>query len=232
LIKIRYLDLPTGLHVCAEAHGSDTIIYLLPGLTTAQRRAALYRARSSARMGHGPALPAAGLACAIAADRVRTTVRNGAAALRVHPGLVIPPVVITVSAALAFLLLASVSVSVTYRPPGAGPGQQSSQDQQGLRQNGVHDEVRPRDGARGQAGGGHPGPAGRSPGLSPHHGRSPSGHRTPSPGPLPSPSVGPSPYPSPSVGPSPSATPAPASGGPDGFGECVTISRLGICVHL
>ena len=246
MIKIRYLDLPTGLHVCAEAHGSDTIIYLLPGLTTAQRRAALHRARSSARMGHGPALPAAGLACAVAADRVRTTVRNGAAAMRVHPGLVIPPVVITVSAALAYLFLASVSVSVTYRPPGAGPGQQSNQVPQGFSQPGApHDVVGlPHRAARGHASGGHPGGPGRTPGLPPHRGRSPSpspyGHRTPSPSPtpspLPSPSAGPPPYPSPSVGPPPtpsaSASPSPASGGPGGIGGCVTIGPLGICVHL
>ena len=238
MIKIRYLDLPTGLHVYAEAHGSDIIIYLLPGLTTAQRRAALHRARSSARMGHGPALPAAGLACAVAADRVRTTVRNGAAAMRVHPGLVIPPVVITVSAALAYLLLASVSVSVTYRPPGAGPGQQSRQESQGLQPRGVPpDLVVPTHGAaRGHASGGNPGGPGRTPGSPPHPGQppspSPSGHGTPSP----SPSPLPAPYPSPSVGPSPtpsvSATPPPPSGRPGGLGGCVTVGTLGICVHL
>ena len=62
MIKIRYADLPGGLHVRVEARGKDTIIYLLPGLTVAQRRAALRRARSSARMGHGPRLPAPGVA--------------------------------------------------------------------------------------------------------------------------------------------------------------------------
>jgi hypothetical protein len=32
LIKIRYADLPAGLHVRAECSGRSTIIYLLPGL--------------------------------------------------------------------------------------------------------------------------------------------------------------------------------------------------------
>ena len=55
MIKIRYADLPAGLHIRAVARGKDTIIFLLPGLTPPQRQAALRRARSSARMGHGRA---------------------------------------------------------------------------------------------------------------------------------------------------------------------------------
>ena len=45
------------------------------------------------------------------ADRVRTTVGNGAAALRVHPRSLVPPIVIVVSAAVAYILLASVTVT-------------------------------------------------------------------------------------------------------------------------
>ncbi len=56
MIKIRYTDLPAGLHIGGGPR-KDTVIYLLPGLTAAQRQAALRRARSSARMGHGPRLP-------------------------------------------------------------------------------------------------------------------------------------------------------------------------------
>jgi hypothetical protein len=258
LIKIRYLDLPTGLHVRAEAHGTDTIVYLLPGLTAAQRRAALNRARSSARMGHGPDLPATGLAFAVAADRMRTTVRNGAAAMRVHPGIVIPPVLIMVSAALAFLLLASVSV--TYRPPGAGPEPQGDPVSQGIM-------------APGPAGGTHPGGSGRSPGSPPSSLRSPSpgpsGHRPPSPSPSPSPAPSPAPAPgagagagaSPSAGPPPyppppyppppyppapsppppsspplsppaSPPPSPSPTGTDDTERCVTIGPWGICLYL
>jgi hypothetical protein len=37
VIKIRYADLPGGLHVRAETRGKDTIVCLLPGLTLEQR---------------------------------------------------------------------------------------------------------------------------------------------------------------------------------------------------
>jgi hypothetical protein len=259
LIKIRYLDLPTGLHVRAEAQGTDTIVYLLPGLTTAQRRAALHGARSGARMGRGPDLPVTGLACAVAADRVRTTLRNGAAAMRVHPGIVIPPMLLMVSAALAYLLLASVSLTVTYRPQGAGPGPQGNPVLQGIAPPGAspaHPGL-PRRGARGHATGTHPRgsvPSQASPPL-PSGSPSPSGYRTPSPSPSagqpspgqpspepspgqpspgPSPSVGPSGSPSPSSPPSPSPSPSGAGGttGGGGTGGCVTIGPWGICAHL
>lgn len=249
MIKIRYLDLPTGLHIRAEARGTDTIVYLLPGLTTAQRRAALHRARSSARLGHGPHLPATGLACAVAADRVRTTVRNGAAAMRVHPGLVIPPVIIMVSAVLAYLLLASVTMSVTYRPPGAGSGPQPNPVSQGILLPGSsHDRAGlPGRTARGHGRGSHPGRPGRPPGSPPPPSRSPgpspSGHASPSPSPVqPSPSAGPPPAPSPSRSASPSPSPGGTGSGGGGSGSggggsgrgggCVNIGPLGICIHL
>ncbi len=120
MIKIQYADLPGGLHVRAEARGKDTIIYLLPGLTEPQRRAALHRARSSARIGHGPRLPAAGVVRALAADRVRTTVGNAVAALRVHRAVSVPLIVIVVSAAAAYALLASGTVS-EQSPQASGP---------------------------------------------------------------------------------------------------------------
>jgi hypothetical protein len=118
VIKIRYADLPGGLHVRVAASGKDTIIYLLPGLTSVQRRAALHRARSSARMGHGPGLPSAGVAGAVIADGVRTTLRNVAGAMRIHPGLFFPPIVVIGFAAVAYILLVSVTGQV--HPPQAG----------------------------------------------------------------------------------------------------------------
>ena len=48
MIKIRYADLPAGLHIRAVARGKDTVIYLLPGLTAAQRQAALRRGAAKA----------------------------------------------------------------------------------------------------------------------------------------------------------------------------------------
>jgi hypothetical protein len=118
VIKIRYADLPGGLHIRVAASGRDTIIYLLPGLTTVQRRAALRRARSSARMGQGPGLPTAGVAAAMMADGIRTTLRNVAGAMRGHPAIFVPPIVIMGVAAIAYVLLVSVTIRV--HPPQAG----------------------------------------------------------------------------------------------------------------
>jgi hypothetical protein len=109
MIKIRYSDLPAGLHVRAEVQGRHKVLYLLPGLTAAQRTAAIRRARSAARVGHGPLLPALGLARAKAADRIRTTVGNGLAAMRVHPALCVPPMVVIAAGTAAYLLLVLAS---------------------------------------------------------------------------------------------------------------------------
>jgi len=120
VIKIRYADLPAGLHIRAVARGRDTVIYLLPGLTAPQRQAALRRARSSARMGHGPRLPVPGVLGAVMVDRMRTTVRNGAAAMRGHPAILVPPLVIVLSAAVAYILLVSVDIRM-HDPQANGP---------------------------------------------------------------------------------------------------------------
>jgi hypothetical protein len=121
LIKIRYAELPAGIHVRTEQARGNTVIYLLPGLTAADRRAALRRARSSARIGHSPPLSRAGLARAIAADWLRAIFRNGAAAFRAHPAIFIPPVVVVLSAAAAYLLLTSFAIRI--QPPSGGSQQ-------------------------------------------------------------------------------------------------------------
>jgi hypothetical protein len=76
VIRIRYRELSPGLHAMAEVTGRNTIIYLMPGLTAAQRRAALRRLRHEARMGRGCRLAGAQVAAALAADRVRAALRN------------------------------------------------------------------------------------------------------------------------------------------------------------
>lgn len=118
MIKIRYADLPPGLHVRAEANGRHTIIYLLPGLTHAERRAALLRVRRSASMGHGPRLPASRVAAAVARNRVTATTRNSAAAFRAHPLLLLPPVLIVASATLVYVMLSAVSITFPHAAPG------------------------------------------------------------------------------------------------------------------
>jgi hypothetical protein len=121
VIKIRYADLPGGSHVRAVARGKNTVIYLLPGLSEEQRRAALRRLKSSARMGQGPPLPAVGLARAVLADRMLTTVRNLASAVRVHPAVFVPLIAMfVVFAAGALFVLSSVSTKVRW-PEAAAP---------------------------------------------------------------------------------------------------------------
>jgi hypothetical protein len=112
MVRIRYAELPVGLHVATRSNGRYTIVYLLPGLTPAQRRDALTFARRSARIGQGPSLPARDMAVAVVADRLRTTGHNVAAAMRRHPGLLLPPLIVVVSAAIVFVLLSLVTVTV------------------------------------------------------------------------------------------------------------------------
>jgi len=117
MVKIRYAELPAGLHVATEDRGNCTVVYLLPGLTPAQRRAALTFARRSARIGHGPQLPAVDMAFALAADRTRTATATVVAALRRHPMLLLPLVAL-VSGVIVVTMLAFVTVSIT---PGKDP---------------------------------------------------------------------------------------------------------------
>jgi hypothetical protein len=125
MIKIRYRDpneLSPGLHAAAERHGRSTTVYLLPGLSAAQRRAALRRLKISARRGYDPRLPAPQLAVALAADRIRTTVGRAGAVFRSHPAGSTVPVMVVSAGAIAFLALSAVSIRVIHSPP-RGPGQ-------------------------------------------------------------------------------------------------------------
>ncbi len=125
MIKIRYRDpneLSPGLHAAAERHGRSTTVYLLPGLSVAQRRAALRRLKISARRGYDPRLPAPQLAVALAADRIRTTVGRAGNVFRSHPAGSTVPVMVVSAGAIAFLALSAVSIRVTHTTP-RGPGQ-------------------------------------------------------------------------------------------------------------
>ncbi|MGB6457112.1 MAG: hypothetical protein WBH47_21795 [Streptosporangiaceae bacterium] len=112
MVKIRYAELPAGLHVVTEERAGCTIVYLLPGLTPSQRRAALTFAHQSARIGHGPSLPVIDTALALAADRARTSGRTVVAALRRHPVLLLPLVAV-VSGVIVITMLSFVTVSMT-----------------------------------------------------------------------------------------------------------------------
>jgi hypothetical protein len=226
-----------------QAEGGHTLVYLLPGLTSAQRRAALQRTRHSACIGHGPALPAAGLARAIVADRFCTAGRNGVAAIHAHPALLIPPMIIGVSVALAYLLMASVSVRIRQPASALGPKPvQSSRPAPEVRPASTPGSVVSRPSGPARPGGApaaspsatHPSPdhiRTRAGGY-PYSSASPS--RVPSLSPVPDPSTSPAPNPSPppAPGPSPSATSSPAPIGPGSGGTCVNIGPLGVCLTL
>ena len=120
MIKIRYRDpneLSPGLHAAAERHGRSTTVYLLPGLSSAQRHAALRRLKISARRGYDPRLPAPQLAVALVADRIRTTVGRAGAVFRSHPAGSTVPVMVVSAGAIAFLALSAVSIRVTHTAP-------------------------------------------------------------------------------------------------------------------
>lgn len=217
MVRIRYSELPAGLHVRVQADGRSTVIYLLPGLTPQQRHAALLRARSSARMGHGPSLPALAMARAIAADRIRTTAHNGLAATRRHPMLLLPPLVLMVSGAVVLVLVSfgNLTVAQSGRSPDTFPTLPVGRPQ-GSRQGGFAAQPGHHGRPAGQRGAGS---RGAGPGIGTPAGPSPSG---PSASPTPSPASSPSPSPS-TQGPSPSPSPS---------GTCLALGPLGLCVNV
>jgi hypothetical protein len=251
LIKIRYADLPPGLHVRAEANGRHTIIYLLPGLTHAERRAALLRVRRSASMGHGPRLPASRVAAAVARNRITATTRNGAAAFRAHPLLLLPPVLVVASATLVYVMLSAVSITFPHAGPGQpgalapAPGQararpgSSTGDQGGPQAPGG--QAGP---GSGPASGSGPGSESGSPGSVPGGGVAGSGSPAPDPPDPGSPDPGSSapasapPGSSPTAAasasaPSPTPTGAPAAPSPSpspSSGVCLNLIVVGVCV--
>ena len=234
MIKIRYSDLPTGLHVRTMVQGRHTILYLLPGLSTAERRAAVHRVRSNARVGYGPRMPAAAVAFALGADRIRSTVRNGLSAARLHPAFFVPAAIVVLAVAVAYLLLASVSIQL--HSPQPGPGRQL-----GVPLPGPPSDVR--SGSPGQGSqSANLGVPGREPGqrsggtTTGHRGGPPAGPGSAThPSPVTSassapPGSGPSPTPSP--GPSPSQAPSPSpSPSPTRPGLCVEVGPLGVCLR-
>jgi hypothetical protein len=140
VIKIRYSsDLRPGLNGHAESHGRSIVIHLLPGLTQAQRQAALRRLRHEGRMGIGPRLPSGPLVLALLADRMRTAFEQARAILRLHPAGSTLPLMAISAAVAAFLVLSPVSIRIVRVPqaadgssryivpdatgqPGGGPG--------------------------------------------------------------------------------------------------------------
>ena len=109
MIRIRYRDLPSGVHARAEYAGRSTAIYLRPGLTCAQRKAALRRLRQEARMGCGPSLPCARLVAACAADWACRGTCQLIAIVRLHPVGTLLPVLLLAAMAVLFLHVSASS---------------------------------------------------------------------------------------------------------------------------
>ena len=120
MIKIRYRDANEfcpGLHATAERRGRIITVYLLPGLTAAERKAAFRRLRLSGRRGCGPQLTAPQLAFALVVDRIRTAIARVGSVFRSHPAGTTGPVMLISAGAIAFLVLsAAVSIHILRQP--------------------------------------------------------------------------------------------------------------------
>ena len=82
-------------------------IYLLPGLTSRQRRAVIRRLRQEASRGCGPELPLAQLFFALLLDRVRGALGLAAAAVRLHPGTTLLPAAFVATVMTLFVLVSA-----------------------------------------------------------------------------------------------------------------------------
>jgi hypothetical protein len=248
VIKIRYADLPHGLHADVRTCGRRPVIYLLPGLSAAQRQDALRRLIRASRLGYGPRLRASGVAFAVARDVAKSTGRNGLAAVRCHPAG--SAVLAALVAAVVVCYALFVTVTVRFSPPPAGPPAAA----------GPAPSVSRDTGAPGRS----PGEAASAPAVTPpavagEHGGSPeaaaSGAGAGQPGtgssgsgratgavPLPTgtwsapggvlPSASqpaPSPTPSPVPSPAPPASPAALPPGDPG-GLCAQVGPVGVCI--
>ncbi|HEY1705916.1 MAG TPA: hypothetical protein VGG75_40045 [Trebonia sp.] len=119
MIYIRYKSLSPGRHAEAERGAHGTVVYLLPGLAPAQRKAALRRLRQEGSRSCGPALPVSQLLAALAVDWMLSGLRHVAAAVRVHPGRTLVPALL---AGVLLALVATVSGSFEAAPaPGSVP---------------------------------------------------------------------------------------------------------------
>jgi len=124
MISVRYChwhDLSPGLNATAQCNGRGTVVYLVPALTRDERRAALRRLRMASRIGAGPELPAAQLAFALFADRIKTIAGRAGAIFRLHPAASALPLMLVSVGVVVFLALSAVSVQVLPQQAAAGP---------------------------------------------------------------------------------------------------------------
>jgi hypothetical protein len=123
MISVRYChshELSPGLNASVKCSRRGTVVYLVPGLTRDERHSALRRLRMASRVGAGPELPAAQLALALLADRIRTAAWRAGAIFRLHPAGSALPVLLLSVGVIVFLALSAVSIQVL--PEQAVPG--------------------------------------------------------------------------------------------------------------
>jgi hypothetical protein len=106
------------MHAEAERGSRGIVVYLLPGLTAAQRKAALRRLRQEGSRGCGPGLPLRQLAVALVADRLRAGAAHTTAAIRQHPAGTLLPALLA-GGLLTMFMFASATVRIA---PAAEPG--------------------------------------------------------------------------------------------------------------
>jgi hypothetical protein len=134
VIRVRRRDFVSGSHNVtgfqgiAERLPHGVTIYLLPGLTSRQRRAVIRRLRQEASRGCGPELPLAQLLIALFLDRVRGALRLAAGAVRLHPGTTLLPAAF-VAAVITLFVLASAGVATV---PAVRPALAAAQSGPGL----------------------------------------------------------------------------------------------------
>lgn len=232
LIKIRYSDLRPGLHASAETEGKRTVLYLVPGLSPTARQSAIDRLRATAKVGHGPKLPAVPLALALVADRITVNTRNAVAAARLLPtGLAISAVVLA-GAGVLYALLVTVSMHmglpatsaltleplpVASAPASPGPSHQGPGD-------GTH-SAGPAQVSR-LIGSPVPVPAGPAG----HTARGSRRHHAAASSPSQPPASSPSPRPSPSSSSSRTPSPSPSPTRTKGRGHCVNLGLIHVCL--
>ena len=113
VIRVRRRDFASGSHKVAGLQGiaervpRGVTIYLLPGLTSRQRRAVIRRLRQEASRGCGPELPLAQLLFALLLDRVRGALGLAAAAVRLHPGTTLLPAAFVATVMTLFVLVSA-----------------------------------------------------------------------------------------------------------------------------
>ena len=235
MVKIRYADLPDGMHAQAQGSGRQTVIYLAPGLSPGQRTAALRRLIRASRRGHGPRLRRPAVSLAVARESVRATLRNGSTAARCHPVGSLAIAALLTAAVVCYAVFVSVTIRLNPRP--GPPGAQGAPPV--VRESGV-----PLPGSgpgrRGGPSGGSAGGPGAASAAAPSPGRSAPGtagapsQLAASPTPLatasgatPSPSAQPS-----SAAPSPAPDPASSSSSGRPGGVCLSVGPLGVCVSV